>query len=117
MSETTGGAQEFASILVQHGKGIAHDKASALLREAVAAVKEHGKGAEVTVKLKITPVKNNPRIVQIEAKPSANIPQPEPTPAIFFADDQGGLHRNDPEQREFEYGTSTDNKSAAAGRD
>lgn len=106
--------QEFATILLQCEKGLVHDKASELLRDAVAAVKELGKDAEVNIALKITPVKNNPRVVQIVGKPTAKIPEPARPPSIFFADDNGGLHRNDPEQREFDYAadkstTSTDN--------
>lgn len=108
--------QEFATILLQCEKGIVHDKASELMRTAVAAVKDLGKEAEVHIAMKITPVKNNPRVVQIVAKPTAKIPEPARPPSIFFADDNGGLHRNDPEQREFDYQPS-DNKSAAAGRD
>lgn len=108
--------QEFAAILLQCEKGLVHDKASELMREAVAAVKDLGKAAEVTIKLTITPVKNNTRVVQIEAKPSAKIPEPPRSPSIFFADDNGGLHRNDPTQREFDY-EPADGKSAAAGRD
>ena len=117
MSDTTN-PQEFAAILLQCEKGLVHDKASELLREAVAAVKEQGKPAEINVRMKITPVKNNTGVVQIEANPTAKIPQPARKPAMFFADDEGGLHRNDPTQREFDYApTAADGKSAAASRD
>ncbi|MHA0288298.1 hypothetical protein ACXYX3_17835 [Mycobacterium sp. C3-094] len=111
--------QEFASILLACEKGLVHDKASELLREAVAAVKDQGKPAEINIRMKITPVKNNTAVVQIEANPTAKIPQAPRRPAIFYTDDDGGLHRNDPTQREFDYGTNTatDGKSAAAGRD
>lgn len=108
--------QEFATILLQCEKGLVHDKASELMRDAVSAVKELGKTAKVNIELTITPVKNNTRVVQIEAKPTAKIPQPPRAPSIFYADDTGGLHRNDPEQREFDY-APTDGRTAAAGRD
>lgn len=113
--------QEVGSLLVQHQKGIAHAKMSEELRDAVAAVKEHGKPAEVTIKIKIAPVKGNSRVLQTFVSSTANIPKPAPTPAIYFADDDGGLHRNDPEQREFDYPPAetpaVDGKTAAAGRD
>lgn len=108
--------QEFAATLLNISKGLAHDKASALLTQAVAAVKEQGKPAELTMKVKIEPVKNNSRVVQITARTDAKIPQAPIAATIFFADDQGGLHRNDPEQHEIDYSTA-DGKSAAAGRD
>ena len=45
--------------------------------------------------------------------------QPPTVTKIFFADDEGGLHRNDPNQRELwdSNDTAADGKSAAAGRD
>lgn len=109
--------QEFAATLLNISKGLAHDKASALLTEAVAAVKEQGKSAELVMKVKIDPVKNNSRVVQITARTEAKIPQAPIAPTIFFADDQGGLHRNDPEQHEIDYSVTADGKTAAAGRD
>src|SRR4051812_23077248 len=91
--------QEFAAILLQPGLALEHDKASKLLREATAAVKELGKPAVVNIQLRIEPVKNNSSVVQIAAKASSKLP-PQPTVAkIFYADDEGGLHRNDPTQR------------------
>lgn len=111
--------QEFAATLLNISKGLAHDKASALLTQAVAAVKEQGKAAELVMKVRIEPVKNNSRVVQITAATAAKIPQAPIAPTIFFADDEGGLHRNDPEQRELDYTApaTSDGKSAAAGRD
>lgn len=110
--------QEFAAVLLQLGKGREHDKASELLTEAVAAVKELGKPAEMTIKLRIDPMKNNSRVVQITAKAAASIPKPPNPPTIFFADDEGGLHRNDPDQREMWTSEQVaDGKTAAAGRD
>lgn len=112
--------QEFAAILLQPGLALEHDKASKLLREATAAVKELGKPAEVNIRLRIDPVKNNNSVVQIAARATAKVPQPATVAKIFFADDEGGLHRNDPNQRELwdrDNTDTTDGKSAAAGRD
>ena len=108
--------QEFAAILLQPGLALEHDRASKMLREATAAVKELGKAAEVNIKLRIEPVKNNNSVVQIAARATAKVPQPPTVAKIFFADDEGGLHRNDPTQREFEYGAN-DGKTASAGHD
>lgn len=109
---------EYAAVLLKHAAGRAHDEASAKLREAVEAVKLHGKAAEVTVTLKILPVKNNSTVVQIEDKVTSTIPQEKRT-SMWFPDDTGKLHRNDPNQRELweDKTEATDNKSAAAGRD
>lgn len=113
--------QELATLLVQHQKGIAHNKVSQELRDAVAAVQDQGKAAEVVLKIKIEPVKNNPHVLGTTITSTAKIPKPAPVPAIYYPDEDGGLHRNDPTQREFDYGpdpaATTDGKTAAAGRD
>lgn len=110
-------ANEFAAVLLQHNRGREHDAASKLLKQAVESVKTTGRKASVTVKLDIAPMKNNQRVVQIGVKPTATIPE-EKVDSIWFTDDEGGLHRNDPEQLRMEYGeSSADGKTAAAGKD
>ncbi|BBZ65785.1 hypothetical protein MINS_12140 [Mycolicibacterium insubricum] len=94
--------EEFAAVLVGHNKGLAHDKASRLLRDAVEAVKLTGKKATVTVALTISPLKNNRRAVQVGDKVTAAIPEPK-LESVWYADDEGGLHRNDPEQYRIDY--------------
>lgn len=115
--QNTDEKNEFAAVLLQHRKGIIHDKASQLLRDAVEAVKLTGKKGEVTVKLTISPMKGNNAVVALDAQASASIPE-EKQSSIWFTDTEGRLHRNDPNQRAFDYGsTAADSKSAAAGRD
>ncbi|OBI95580.1 hypothetical protein [Mycobacterium sp. 1465703.0] len=109
-------ATEFASLLVTHKKGLAHDEASRKLREAVEAVQRTGKAASVTVKLSIKPVEKIPNAFRIQDSITASIPE-EPRTSMWFGDDKGGLHRNDPNQREFDYDTPADNKTAGAGKD
>lgn len=118
MSDNTN-KTDFSVVLLQHGKGLEHDRASQMLSDAVAAAKNLGKPATVTVQLRVEPMKNNPRVVQISAKAAAKIPQATTPPALFFTDDDNNLHRNDPLQREL-WDTAAepvDGKSAAAGRD
>jgi hypothetical protein len=109
-------ASEFAHILINHAKGRAHDEATKLLRDAVEAVKNTGKPADVTVKLSIHPVKNNSSIVRIEDKVTSTVPK-EPRSSVWFPDDFGALHRNDPTQLEIWENDRADGKSAAAGKD
>jgi hypothetical protein len=110
--------QELATFLVQHNKGTAHDKVSQELREAVAAVQEQGKAASVSLTVKIEPFKGNPDVLSTTITSSAKIPKPSPKPGIYYPDDDGGLHRNDPRQRELWDDTqeASDGKSAAAGK-
>lgn len=118
MSETSKDATDFSVILVGHHKGRAHDEATKLMSEAVEAVKLTGKSAKVTVELSIHPVKNNTSIVRIEDKVTSSMPR-EPRSSVWFPDDAGALHRNDPNQGELwdPKAEAADGKSAAAGRD
>jgi hypothetical protein len=111
--------QELATLLVQYQKGIAHDKVSQELRDAVAAVQDQGKAATVTLQVKIEPFKGNPDVLSTTITSNAKIPKPAPKPAIYYPDENGGLHRNDPKQRELweDAADTADGKSAAAGRD
>lgn len=117
MSENKEGL-EFASVLIQHRKGIEHDKATAKLREAVAAVKKTGKPAKVTVEIAVKPVGNIPNAIKADVKVNDSIPE-EKESSMWFVDDDGGLHRQDPTQRPLWEDTPApaDGKSAAAGRD
>ncbi|MCV7255273.1 hypothetical protein H7J86_24220 [Mycobacterium hackensackense] len=107
-------ATEFATVLLGHSKGRAHDAASKLLKEAVEAVKLTGRKASVTVKFEISPIKNNNRVVQLGDKVTATIPE-EKRDSIWFTDDDGGLHRNDPDQLTMEYGGTPTKSSTAEG--
>ncbi|TXH26208.1 MAG: hypothetical protein E6R06_07230 [Mycobacterium sp.] len=102
MSEPGDTPTEFATLLLGHARGRAHDTASKLLREATQAVRTTGRAATVTVQLKISQVKNNARILQIGDKVTASIPE-EKSDSFWFTDDEGGLHRNDPEQMRIDY--------------
>lgn len=116
MPEQTDDATEFASVLLTHAKGRAHDEATRKLREAVEAVQRTGKAASVTVKLSIKPVDKIPNAFRIQDAVTSAIPE-DPRTSMWFGDDHGGLHRNDPNQGELPYETPADGKSAAAGRD
>lgn len=108
---------EFAAVLVNHAKGRAHDEASEKMRAAVEAVKDTGKDPRVTVEIAIKPVPKIPNAFRIEDKVTAKIPE-DPRTSMWFADDDGGLHRNDPNQRSlWDEDRARDGKTAATGKD
>jgi hypothetical protein len=107
---------EFASVLLNHAKGRAHDEASTKLREAVEAVQRTGKDASVTVKISVKPVANIPNAFKLTDKVTASIPE-DPRTSMWFADDDNTLHRNDPNQRSLYDDLPADGKTAAAGHD
>lgn len=118
MSDPSNDPSEFASVLLQHAKGRAHDEATEKLKEAVEAVKRFGAPATVTVSFKVHPVKNNSTVVKLEDTVTAKIPT-EPRSSMWFPDEDGALHRNQPGL----YGdvdadtVATDSKTAASGKD
>lgn len=107
-------ATEFATVLLGHAKGRAHDEATAKLREAVEASLRTGKPASVTVKLAISSIDGE--VIKIADKVTATIPE-EPRKSMWYGDSEGGLHRTNPRQHEFDYVGPADNKTAAAGKD
>ncbi|MCG7592430.1 hypothetical protein [Mycobacterium sp. PSTR-4-N] len=112
-------AREFASVLIQHKNGLAHDEATEALKQAVIAAEQTGKAASVTVTLTVEPIAKIPGAYKIKDKVDAKIPT-EPRSSMWFSDTHGGLYKNDPNQRSLYDDTpaeASDGKSAAAGRD
>ena len=97
---------EFVAVVAQHAKGAANDLATKLMNEAIEAVRTTGKAATLTVQLKFSPVKNNETVIAIEDKVTAKIPENR-RGSMWFTDDKGGLHRNDPQQ--YDMFTQDDN--------
>lgn len=110
---------DFAAVFVQHAKGRAADEATTLLAQAVEAARQTGKDAKVNVQLTIKPVPKIPGAYRIEDKVTASIPE-EPRTSMWFGDDKGRLHRNQPGlygDVSAETMPGVDGKSAAGGRD
>jgi hypothetical protein len=78
---------------------IATDK----LAEVVRAVDRTGGVGTLTITLKIKPSKHGGNEKTIEAHVSAKAPVDPVAPAVFFSDDEGDLHRNDPKQSEMPF--------------
>ena len=68
--------------------------------ELVRACEENGKTGSLTIKLNVKP--NGGGQMIINPSVSANAPEPTTPSAIFFADEDGTLHRSDPRQTDIE---------------
>jgi hypothetical protein len=82
-------------------KGRLVEEATAALAEVVRSVDELHKAGSVTITLTVKPGDDNEKTIAASLsmkKPSRDIP-----PAIFFSDEEGDLHRDDPAQREMEF--------------
>ncbi|MBU8834169.1 hypothetical protein [Mycolicibacterium goodii] len=120
MSDNKPDVPEFATVLLQHNNGITHDQVTQKLAELVQAVKKEGRKGSITLSVTVLPVKKNNEMVYLQTTFATKIPQEEPVAKLFFTDDKGGLHRNQPGL----YGDvdadtipGMDGKSRAAGRD
>lgn len=88
----------FAEFMLEHNRGSAHTEASEALQRVVAAVADTLKKGTVVITVSVEPMKNNPdamlTVIDVKAKP----PTQAPKAAIFYADGDGNLSRNDPGQ-------------------
>jgi hypothetical protein len=91
----------FTDVLRDIRKGIAVADATDKLQRIVQAVIETRKAGSLTVRLDIKPQKSDEEQVIIITTVSAKTPERDLPDAVFFVDDEGGLHRSDPNQREM----------------
>ena len=82
-------------------KGMVAEAAGEELASVVRAVTATGKPGSLTIKLTVKPQKGDSEQVVISSKLSATTPTADMPEAIFFADMEGDLHRNDPRQPEM----------------
>lgn len=80
------------------GAGQTQDTLTANLAEIVAAVQATGNAGKLTLELTVKP--NGAQVV-IADKITTKVPQENRGDTIFFADEDGGLHRRDPRQHEM----------------
>ncbi|MFJ8966084.1 hypothetical protein ACIRG5_42510 [Lentzea sp. NPDC102401] len=94
--------QDFSVALVNTDKGRLNETASHELTELLKAVRETNKPGSITITLKITPDKGSggERVV-VAGSVTTKKPAFDPRTSIFFLDEDGGMHRNDPRQHEL----------------
>lgn len=93
------------SILAEIREGRAVVELGDEIHRAIAAVREHGKPAKVTLELTIAPLRNgNEKLVEaplvFTAEISAKLPLPEPEKTLFFVDGDGNATRNPGERQQ-----------------
>lgn len=89
----------FAAFLQEQRGGEAHAEASALLQDLILAATATGKTGSLTVQIKVKPSKAGGRTVTITDVVKATIPEHDREISVFYVDDDGNLHRNDPRQQ------------------
>lgn len=101
MSKEDKDPRDFASVLLDIGKGRLHARLSEQLAEIVAAVAETGKKGTLTLKIEVKPLpKADQHTHVVSGASAAKVPESDdasPT-SVFFSDADGNLSRNDPRQ-------------------
>lgn len=85
-------------------KGRPVEEATMALADVVRAVDETGKEGSVTITLKIKPAKHGGPEKTLIAEVKSKKPIADIAPAVFFSDQDGDLHRVDPNQEEMHLG-------------
>jgi len=89
----------FTDVLGELGAGQTLEVLTKDLAEVVKAVIETGNQGELTFKLTVK--SNGANGVILADKITSKIPQHARAASMFYGDDDGGLHRNDPHQPEL----------------
>lgn len=88
-------------ILREYRNGRAADLATRKLADLVRAVDDTGKAGSLTIVFKVKPEKGGGSQKTIACDIKAKMPESELPEAVFFSDEEGSLHRADPQQREM----------------
>ncbi|MEV1201699.1 hypothetical protein [Microbispora rosea] len=98
IEDAPGRVRPFADILRDLKRGEVIDEAAILLQDLVRAVQTNGKKGTFTLKVDISPMKGDTNALVVAAQASINPPKGSPAEAVFFADDDNNLVRDDPRQ-------------------
>lgn len=103
----------FTDVLRDIRKGRVVEAASEALAEVTRAVMETGKGGTVTLTLTVKPQAKGDNAIVVGAKVAAKAPKLDLPEAIFFADGEGSLLRDDPTQQRMFADTGEGERRAA----
>lgn len=111
----SGQVRPFATVLQDLRKGAVLDEAALLLQDLVAAVLETGKKGKLTLTVEVALMKGDADTLTVAAQATTSKPKAPAKAAVFFADSDFNLVRDDPRQaalpglREVSRTTSHDN--------
>jgi hypothetical protein len=97
-NQPPGRVKPFADVLREIRAGQVADQAATDMQHLVAAVREHGKKGTLTLTITVEPMKGNEDALAVSGDVALKAPKAAPKAAIFFADDDGNLLRDDPRQ-------------------
>lgn len=103
----------FSQTLLNLRRGRVQRELTELLQEATLAVQD--RGGKATIQLAITLKKNKGGVIEVTDDVKARLPQLDRGVSIFWPDEQGGLHRSDPNQDELPFRGVTPMRADAGG--
>lgn len=91
----------FADFLQEQAKGRSHTELSEALQTLVNKVTDTGKKGSLIYKVIVEPMKGDTGVLAVTDDIDLRLPQHDRSGSLFFADRDGNLVRNDPNQAEF----------------
>lgn len=91
----------FADVLRDLGRGQAIDEAAVALNDLVLSVLATGKKGRMDLHVMVEPFKGSDTLL-VSARVTSRLPEADPVAAVFYADPNGNLLRNDPNQPSFD---------------
>ncbi|GAA1909199.1 hypothetical protein GCM10009737_07970 [Nocardioides lentus] len=92
----------FADFLREQSRGSTHNELTEGLHDLIAAVVETGRKGTLTLTISVAPMKKDTERLLVSDLVKVSKPQPDRKESLYFADDNGNLTRNDPNQPTFE---------------
>jgi hypothetical protein len=102
----------FASFLQEVQNGRTHDELSEAFRDLITAVTETGKGGKLTFTVDVKPMKGGDGVLVITDTFTAKKPTHDRKTSLFYADDNGNLSKENPNQLTFEGIKAVEDKPA-----
>ena len=91
----------FAAWLTEQSNGHTHEELGDGLHDLIARVRDTGKKGSITLTVTVAPMKENERMLILTDAIQLKLPEHDRKASIFYADANGNLVRNDPDQLEF----------------
>lgn len=91
--------REFSAFLLD--RPATHEELTVKLHDLVQAVRDTGKKGSLTLKLTVSPFKNDPDVLEVHDDLKLVMPQHDRKPGIFYPDQDGNLTRNSPQMLDF----------------
>lgn len=92
----------FADWLQEQAKGRTHNELGEGLHDLIARVKDTGKKGSLTLTVTVEPMKKDPALLVVSDVINLKLPEHDRPAAVYYADDDGNLTRDDPNAIPFE---------------